>query len=87
MKIMILMRMMMMMIIIITMRILMVIIIVIVNAFHQRRFIHDDVLHAFDRYSQVTFCIKGESLHIFSELPKTLKDFLWCASFKLNISY
>ena len=27
---------------------------------------HDNVLHAFDRYSQVTFCIKGESLHIFS---------------------
>ena len=56
MKIMILMRTMMMM----------VIIIVIVNAFHQRRFSHDNVLHAFDRYSQVTFCIKGESLQIFS---------------------
>ena len=48
------------------MKIMMVIIIVIVNAFHQRRFSHDNVLHAFDRYSQVTFCIKGESLHIFS---------------------
>ena len=60
------MMMMMMMIIIMTIIILMVIIIVIVDAFHHRRFIHDNVLHAFDRYSQVTFCIKGESLQIFS---------------------
>ena len=79
--------MMMMIIIIMTMIILMVIIIVIVDAFHHRRFIHDNVLHAFDRYSQVTFCIKGESLQIFSSLPKTLKDLLWYASFKLNVSY
>ena len=60
------MMMMMMMMMIMTIMILMVINIVIVNAFHHRRFIHDDVLHAFDRYSQVTLCIKGESLHNFS---------------------
>ena len=62
MMIMMMMMMMMMMIIIMTIIILMVIIV----AFDHRRFIHDNVLHAFDRYSQVTFCIKGESLHIFS---------------------
>ena len=69
MKIIMRMRMMMMMmtmIIIMTIMILMVIIIVIVNAFHHRRFIHDNVLHAFDRYSQVTLCMNGDSLHIFS---------------------
>ena len=69
MKIIMRMRMMMMMmtmIIIMTIMILMVIIILIVNAFHHRRFIHDNVFHAFDRYSQVTLCIKGESLHIVS---------------------
>ena len=69
MKIIMRMRMMMMMmtmIIIMTIMILMVIIILIVNAFYHRRFIHDNVFHAFDRYSQVTFCIKGESLHIVS---------------------
>ena len=69
MKIIMRMRMMMMMmtmIIIMTIIILMVIITLIVNAFHHRRFIHDNVFHAFDRYSQVTLCIKGESLHIVS---------------------
>ena len=69
MKIIMRMRMMMMMItmiIIMTIMILMVIIILIVNAFHHRGFIHDNVFHAFDRYSQVTLCIKGESVHIVS---------------------
>ena len=50
---------------------------------HQNNSIHGHHHRTSTLLSQVTLCIKGESLHNLSYFSKTFKDLLWYAPFKV----